>query len=565
MVKKLFSILGSEIGNLHQAAYLLALFALFSQVLGLVGDRILAFMFGAGHTLDLFYSAFRIPDLIYATIASTVSASVLIPFLIEHFNKGDKEGKEFIDSVFTVFFGAMVVVSIVAYILAPWLVRTFLPGFGNDADFGQLVSAMRIMLFSPFFLGLSNFFSGVTQMNRRFLIYSLSPSLYNIGIIIGAVFFYRWLGLVGLIWGVALGACLHMAIQIPFIIRTHAFPRFVKVKKIDWPIIRRVVLLSAPRTLTLSANQLASFFLIALATFMASGSIAVFNFASAIESVPLTLIGVSYSSAAFPTLSKLFYSGKIEEFIREVAISARHIIFWSLPVTALFIVLRAQIVRVVLGAGAFDWNATRLTAAALALFIISIVGQGLILLFVRAYYSQGLTRKPLIVNIFSAVLIAGLGYFLDKMYYAHTFFQYFIQGLLKVVDQPGVGVLMLPLAFSIGAIVNTLLHWYIFERDFPGFTRRLGDAFFQSLSAAVIGGYAAFLGLRFFNIFFPLTTTFNVFMQGFLAGLVGIAVCIGIFLLMKNPEIREVWRTLHEKFWKTKVVVPGPEDSVLPS
>ena len=114
--------------NLHEAAYLLALFALISQVLGLVGDRILAFMFGAGHTLDLFYAAFRIPDLIYATIASTVSASVLIPFLIEHFNKGDKEGREFIDSVFTVFFGAMVVVSVVAYIFAPWLVRTFLPG-----------------------------------------------------------------------------------------------------------------------------------------------------------------------------------------------------------------------------------------------------------------------------------------------------------------------------------------------------------------------------------------------------------------------------------------------------
>ena len=240
--------------------------------------------------------------------------------------------------------------------------------------FGQLVTAMRIMLFSPFFLGLSNFFSGVTQMNRRFLIYSLSPSLYNIGIIIGALFFYRYLGLAGLVWGVALGACLHMAIQIPFIIRTHTSPRFFR--KVHWASVKRVVLLSLPRTLTLSANQLASFFLIALASFMAGGSIAIFNFANSIESVPLTLIGVSYSSAAFPTLSRLFSTGKLQEFLHEVAISARHIIFWSLPVTALFIVLRAQIVRVVLGAGAFDWNATRLTAAALALFIISIVAQG---------------------------------------------------------------------------------------------------------------------------------------------------------------------------------------------
>ncbi|MDR3558632.1 MAG: murein biosynthesis integral membrane protein MurJ [Candidatus Pacebacteria bacterium] len=558
MVKRFFAVFGSEISNLHEAAYLLALFALISQILGLIGDRILAYMFGAGHTLDLFYASFRIPDLIYATIASTVSASVLIPFLIEHFNKGEKNGKDFIDSVFTVFFGAMVIVSMVAYILAPWLVKTFLPGFAHDADFGQLVTGMRIMLFSPFFLGLSNFFSGVTQMNRRFLIYSLSPSLYNLGIIVGAVFFYRYLGLAGLVWGVALGACLHMAIQIPFIIRTRTFPRFVR--QVDWPSVRRVVFLSLPRTLTLSANQLASFFLIALASFMAGGSISIFNFANSIESVPLTIIGVSYSSAAFPTLSKLFSVGKIEEFLREVAVSARHIIFWSLPVTALFIVLRANIVRVILGAGAFDWNDTRLTAAALALFIISIVGQGLILLYVRAYYSQGLTRKPLIINIFSAVLIAGLGYFLDKAYYAWPMFQYFIQALLKVSDQPGAGVLMLPLAFSIGAIVNTALHWYIFDRDFPGFSKRLGDVIFQSLSSAVIGGYAAYLGLRFFNLFFPLTTTFNVFMQGFLAGLFGIAVCIAVFILMKSPEIVEVWHTLHTKIWKAKIVAPDPKE-----
>jgi putative peptidoglycan lipid II flippase len=563
MVKRFFAAIGGEIRGLHEAAYLLAFFAIASQILALIRDKILAFTFGAGHTLDLYYAAFRIPDLIYVTIASTVSASVLIPFLIDYFDKSEERGKTLVDSVFTVFFAAMIVVSIIAYILAPWLIRTLLPGFAHDVDFNQLVTAMRIMLFSPFFLGLSNFFSSVTQMNRRFLIYSLSPILYNIGIIFGTLVFYRYLGLAGLIWGVALGACLHMAVQIPFIIRTNAFPHFVL--HIDWPSIKRVVFLSLPRTLTLSANQLASFFLIALASLMAGGSISIFNFANNLQSVPLTIIGVSYSSAAFPTLSKLFSSGKREEFLTEMAISARHIIFWSLPVTALFIVLRANIVRVILGAGAFDWNDTRLTAAALSLFVISMAGQGLILLYVRAYYSQGLTRKPLIVNIFSAVLIAGLGYFLDKAYYAWPMFQYFIQSLLKVSDQVGVGVLMLPLAFSIGAIVNTFLHWYIFNRDFPGFGKRLGDVFFQSLSSAVIGGYATYLGLRFFNLFFPLTTTFNVFMQGFLAGLFGIVVCVAVFILMKNPEIVEVWRTLHSKIWKAKIVAPSPEDSVLPS
>src|ERR1035437_5559581 len=134
MVKKFFASLGSEISNLHQAAYLLAIFALIAQILGLVGERILAFMFGAGHTLDLFYAAFRVPDLIYVTIASTVSASVLIPFLIGYFNQSDEKGRMFIDSFFTVFFAAISIVSVIAYIMAPWLVRTFLPGFARSEE-----------------------------------------------------------------------------------------------------------------------------------------------------------------------------------------------------------------------------------------------------------------------------------------------------------------------------------------------------------------------------------------------------------------------------------------------
>src|SRR5690606_18920193 len=115
--------------------------------------------------------------------------------------------------------------------------------------------------------------------------------------------------------------------------------------------------------------------LMGLASAMTVGSVAVFQFAHNLQSVPLSVIGVSYSVAAFPILAELFGRQKRDEFVLHIVTALRHIIFWSVPAIALIIVLRAQIVRVVLGSGAFDWSDTRLTAAVLAVLSISLLAQ----------------------------------------------------------------------------------------------------------------------------------------------------------------------------------------------
>lgn len=549
--------MGQEIRGLHEAAYLLAFFALSSQVLGLVRDKLLAYHFGAGGVLDIYYAAFRIPDLIFVSIASIVSASVLVPFFIDRLKNDEDKGKKFIDNIFSAFFIIIIIISVITFIITPWLVKTLLPGFAKSSNLEELVLATRILLLSPIFLGISNFLSSITQMNKRFLVYAISPILYNVGIIIGILFFYPAMGIYGLVTGVILGSFLHMAIQIPFIIRGRIYPKFIF--NIDLKNIYKVIGVSLPRTLTLSSNQLASFFLISLASYMKAGSISVFNLALNLQSVPLSIIGVSYSSAIFPTLSKFFVEKNKKEFLGHMIDSARHIIFWSIPITVLFIVLRAQIVRTIYGAGNFDWADTRLTAAVLAIFVVSVVGQSLILLFVRAYYAEGRTSKPLIINVLSGLIIVAAGYLLTKAFFAYPIFAYFLQDLFKVSGQLGTSVLVLPLAYSLGVIINTCLHWHMFNRDYPGFSRPVIATLFQSFSASVIMGYIAFLGLRFFNNFFPLTKAINVFLQGFLAGIVGIIVGILVLILLKNKEIVEVWNTLHHKFWKSNVVVPDQE------
>ncbi len=549
--------MGKEIIGLHEAAYLLAFFALLSQILALIRDKLLAYNFGAGHILDIYYSAFRIPDLIFVSIASIVSASVLVPFFIDRFHNDTDNGRKFVDSVFSAFFLAIIIVSVIIYAFIPRLTEILLPGFVNDPYLPELISASRILLLSPIFLGISNFFSSITQMYKRFLIYALSPVIYNIGIIAGILFLYPHYGLRGLIGGVIIGAFLHMAIQIPFIAHNGKYPRLTF--DIHWSDIRKVMIVSFPRTLTLSSNQLASFFLVSLASLMSGGSISVFSLAMNLQSVPMTIIGVSYSSAIFPTLSRFFIEKNRTDFLKQMIDSARHIVFWSIPITVLFIVLRAQIVRTIYGAGKFDWSDTRLTAAALAIFIVSAIGQSLILLFVRAQYAQGKTLKPLIINIVSGLVIVILGYTLTKAFFAFPVFAFFIEELFKVSDQVGTSILVLPLAFTSGILLNTFLHWYMFEKDYRGFSRPVIATLFQSFAASVIMGYVTFLSLRFFNIFFPLTKAWNVFLQGFCAGIVGIIVGIIVLIMLKNKEIQEVWQTLHHKFWKSNIVVPDQE------
>ena len=551
MVKRWFSFFNQEIRGLHEAAYLLAIFAFFSLILALIRDKMLAYTFGAGQSLDVYYAAFRIPDLIFTTIGSLVSASILLPYFIEKFENSKEKGKSFSDGIFTIFFVGMIAISALVFIFAPYLVPVAMPGFTDSAVLDELILSMRIMLLSPFFLGLSNLFSSLTQMRYRFLVYAFSPVVYNAGIILGVIFGYPILGIPGMAIGVVIGAFLHMGIQIPFMIHERLMPVFTL--KINWSDIKKIVITTFPRTITLSANQLASFVLVSIASVMTAGSISVYNFAFNLQSVPLTLIGASYSSAVFPTLSKLIFKGKITEFKEKMIASAQHIIFWSMPITVLFMVLRAQIVRAILGAGKFDWADTRLTAATLALFAFSTIGQSLVVLFVRSFYAEGKTSRPLFINLISASITVISGITLYKMFNSIPVFRFFLEDLLKVSGQTGTSVLVLALAFSIGTLVSTILHWWTYEKTYPGFTKPVLETLYHSFAASVIMGYVAFLALRLFAFIFPLTKVWGLFLQGLCAGITGLIILVCILKILKNKELEDVIKTLHKKIWKVSV------------
>jgi len=557
VVARLLSLLSKEWGGLHQAAFLLAISALSAQILALLRDRLLAATFGAGAELDIYYSAFRLPDLIYVSFASFVSVTVLIPFIIRAGKAGgEAEVERFLSNLFTVFFGVTVLVGLVAFAGMPYVATYIAPGFGPEA-LAQLVLLSRLLLLSPLLLGISNLLGSVTQSYRKFFAYTLSPVVYNVGIIFGLIFFYPQFGLVGLVGGVIIGALFHLLVQVPSIIQIGVRLHFVR--QINWAEIWTVIKVSLPRTIALSGNQLALAVLVALGSLMVAGSITVFNLAFNLQSVPLIVVGVSYSVAAFPTLAALFSSGEKSQFVAKIELAIRHIMFWSLPAMTLFIVLRAHLVRIVFGTGNFSWSDTRLVAAALALFIISVAAQGLVQLFVRAYYASNNTKIPLLINLSSSAAIVFLAILFTHLFNQVLVFRFFIENLLRIEDLSGGSILMLPLAYSGGILLNACLYWIFFRRHFGVFAPEVTESIWRSFAGAIVGGFVAYHTLALFVPLVDQATYLGIISQGVAAGLAGLIFAIGTLWVLGSVELKEFYSALSAKVWRNPIS-PGAEE-----
>lgn len=558
MVRRILSFLARDVEGMHKAAYLLAFSAFFSQILGLVRDRLLAHTFGASTSLDIYYAAFKVQDFIYFAIASLVSISILVPFLSEKIESNGESLKKFVNGLFTVFFGSIALASLVTYVFVPEIVSWLFPGLVAQGALPELSSLTRILLLSPLILGVSNLLASITQVYGKFFIYAFAPILYNVGIIIGIIFFFPVWGMPGLAYGVIVGALLHLLIQVPFIASLSLLPRFSLRPNLKE--VGGIVRLSVPRMLALSANHIALLVLISFASMVGEGAISVLSFSINLQSVALSIIGASYSVAVFPTLARHFSRGEKEAFFEQLVSASRHIIFWSCIALVLFVVLRAHIVRVVLGSGAFDWDATRLTAACLALFVVSIVAQNLSLLFVRAYYASGSTSRPFWINLFSAAVTIVFAYVGFTALPSLPTLQYFLESLLRVEDIAGSSILVLPLAFSIGAVFNTACYWYLIAREHPGFSRRIFGTLFQSFAASVVAGFFTYKILEYFGTVFLVETFWEVFLQGLLAGCVGIGAALALLLFLNNRELNETIDSLRTRLSKEQVLI-APDES----
>ncbi|HPY08527.1 MAG: murein biosynthesis integral membrane protein MurJ [Patescibacteria group bacterium] len=442
MFKKFFlkRFFNQSINNITVAAALVALSSLTSRLLGVVRDRILAGRFNAGTTLDIYYAAFRIPDLIFNLIVLGALSAGFIPIfssLIKNKasdrKNGQKENQEawqLASNVANSLLISLIALSLIGIIFAPQLVKIIAPGFGVSEQ-QSTVALTRIMFLSPIFLGMSGILGGILQSFKKFFVYSLAPIFYNIGIIIGALYFVDIFGITGLAWGVVLGAALHFLIQLPAVYNLGFKYSFV----LNWKNekLRKIGKMMVPRTMSLAISQINLVVITIIASTLPSGSLTAFNFANNLQSFPVGIFGISFAIAAFPSLAENAHNK--EKLTQHFSSTMRQILFFIIPATILIIALRAQIVRVILGTGNFDWRATFMTMDALGFFTISIFAQATIPLVTRVFYALHNSRTPFYFGLVSIVINIILSFYLGKL----------------------MGVAGLALAFSVANILNLIL------------------------------------------------------------------------------------------------------------
>jgi len=550
-------LINSNSKSITSAAIIIGGLSLVSRLVGILRDRILASEFGAGDVLDAYYAAFRLPDFVYNLIILGAVSAGLIPVFTSLLTKNQKqEAWKLINSILNLLSIGLIVACVILFITAPWLMPLVTPGF-SQAKLKLVVGLSQIMFLSPIFLGISAIFGSVLQSFRRFFAYSIAPIFYNVGIIIGALFFVKWWGVYGLAWGVVLGALLHLIIQLaPIFLTGYKYTLDLNLKNKN---VIQVGKLMLPRTLSLLITQINFLIITIVASTLAVGSLAIFNLSNNLQNFPLGIFGVSLAVAALPVLSSLWAEKKKNEFVATISTTFRQTLFFIVPTSVLMYVLRAQIVRVILGAGNFNWYDTRLTAASLAIFCLGLFAQGAFPLIIRGFYALHNTKTPFYIGLATMVVNFLSLIFFRWLYSFHNGWLFFTTAILRIDDLSQLvdfRVLALPAAITVSSVFE-LLALMIYLRKIIGRLdgRKILDSVFRILFASLGAGLFAYGTLQIMEKFVRTETFVGIFTQGLLAGLIGLAGYWLIGFLLRMEEMAIFMSSIKRKLFKSARVV----------
>lgn len=488
-----------------------------SKILGLVRDRLLAHVFSPDK-IDIFWAAFRLPDFIFQIVILGALSVAFIPVFTEHLeNRGKEDAFEMARAVLNVSLAIFIAITILIYFFAKPIIASFIaPGFTPEKQL-QVIALTRIILFGQVVLVLGSFFIGISQSFQRFIIPSLAPVFYNLGIILGIALLSKRFGIAGAAYGVIIGAFLHAAIQLP-IIRSLGFRLKFPLKFFN-PGVKEIMQLMSVRTLGLAAEQINETVGVALATLASIGSVTYLTFAQHLQVVPIGLFGATLAQAALPVLSAEKARGKIEEFKITILTTMHQILFLTLPATALLIVIRIPVVRLVFGASQFNWPSTVLTGATLAYLAVGLAAQAVSLLLVRGFYALKDTKTPVIVSLVVVALNVVLSVYAIVILH---------------LDVWSIG-----LANAISAIFSAvLLFWALHFKVGKFDLKAVLVPLVKMLMATVIMGFCLYIPIKLLDqVIFDTTKTANLLALTALSSIFALTIYVVLVRFLKVKEL----------------------------
>lgn len=475
--------------SMISSTIILSTMMIVARFFGFLRYRILTGYFSVTE-LDIYFAAFRIPDLIFEVLITGALTTSLIPFFIKYKNNKEELSNN-ISSIINFISFALFILIVILMIFASPLMRLITPGF-SEAKIRQVIFFSRVLLVGQLpFLVVGNFITGISQARKRFLIPALAPLIYNIAIIVVTALFAQSFHLEAPILGVIVGAFLFFVIQLPIIVVADFEYRVVIHKsKALWQFFRVAI----PRIFTVITAQIEATVDLSLSSLVGSGSYAIFYLAQHLQLFPVSVIGIAFGQASLPYLTEIYQEKNPEDFKEIISESLLNLMYFTIPITAFFIFARTPLVRIFFGGNKFDINATNLTAISLSLFSLSLPFHAVYYFLTRCFYAVFDSRTPFYISIFSIALNAILSL-------------YFILVL-------HLNVAALSLAFSIAMNTSVIILFIKLHKKLKGF--HLRAMAFETSKMILASTIAAFIGFGFQRLLdgliFDTSRTLNVFL-----------------------------------------------------
>jgi len=568
MVKKIFqkssNFFTKRQKTILSAAMIIMVTIAASRILGLVRNRVLAHFFSV-ETLSIYFAAFRIPETIFEILVFGTFSSAFIPTFTSYISQKKRDEAWYVASVsLNMAFLIFLLFAIIIFILAKPLYHLIAPGF-SDQQTLEIANLSRILLAAQAFFVLSYFLTSVLESLQRFLVPALAPILYNLGIILGAVFLSSKFGIYAPVLGAVAGAFFHFLIQLPLAFWLGFRPKLSL--NFSHPGVREIGRLALPRIIELSFLQIGKVAELFLASLVSVAAYTYYTFANSLALLPIGLFGISIAKASLPTLSYQSAKGDFKQLGETLISLINQVVFLILPSAVFLAVLRIPVVRLVFGAARFTWESTVQTGYTLSAFSVGIFAQALIYPLTRAFWALHDTKTPVKISI-SAILINIL---LGAIF-------------ILVFKMP---IWTLALAFSLASLIQVVVLFTFLRRRLPGLEKLKVILPFLKIafSSLVSGGLMFFLlkvldrsawdkrlsflkwiGLKLPTTFdhFVLDTryTLNLILLTFFVGFMGIAAFLFLSWILKVEEVALLKRLII-KLKRPKIlpetITPPPE------
>ena len=516
--------------NVKLAATIMASSTLLSSLLGFFRDRLLnsAYMpskngVSAGYPvgLDAYTAAFMVPDFMFAVLVSGALSVTFIPVFNERWVKGNKQSAWQISSSMINFMALITMAASVLIIIFadPLMKYLIAPGL-SESGHALAVSMMQVIAVNPFIFAVAAVIASIQQAVGRFMFCALAPMLYNVGIIIGTVWFtggvnlFGWQIFDGGIMGVALGVVLGSFLQLIVSAVGLAGLGFDYNFKIYWRNkgFRKVLSLLPARSVDQGMDYVVSLVEVNLASRLADGTVRAYQQALTLHMMPINLIGVAISNAAFPQLTEHLGEGRNDLFQKDLR-SLLRIIFWmALPVSVVIFFTRGYVVHFIRNGG------NQLIAGILGCLVVAILFRTIYHMAARAFYARQDTKTPLYISIFSITLNIILAIVLSMV--------------LKM------GAYGLAWAQSTVAVLEVVVLLAVMNRQMPKlFDMTFVRAIFKMIIAGTVTGVVCYIAVLIMPFRYHDDSFFSAFPKFVIISLVSFGAYAAASKWLKLPEI----------------------------